>query len=192
MDPEWNFVRSPNLERFAFNAKNSSITIAGGAENLSETVVSPSFIGRRQEEIDCAFSARVALTENRGGEAGIAAYYSDSYHYEMFLRRENGGTRAILRRKIHDLEAETASRLVDSDGTGGVDLRIRANRNHYHFEYRSGKGSWNTLGTGMTAGLCTEGTHHMTFTGVYLGLFAVNATAKFSDIEYENGERPES
>ena len=193
IDPEWNFVRSPNLERFLFDAKKRVITIEGNAENLSETVSSPSFIGRRQEETTCEFSARVALTENRKGEAGIAAYYSDSYHYEIFVRRENGGTRAILRRKIHDLEAETASHLIDADGTGGVELRIRANKERYHFEYRSENGNWNTLGTGMTAGLCTEGTYHMTFTGVYLGLFAISATADFSYIAYENGvESPDA
>lgn len=206
IDPEWNFVRNPDMERFSFDASSRSIGIEGGRENLSETTLSPSLVARRQEDIECEFSAEVTLekpasddrraasndactrSDDMRAEAGIVAYCSDSYHYEIALRFSGNKLRATLRRRIHDLEAETADVIVgEIDNQAGVtvSLRIAANKDFYRFEYRTGDGEWLPLGKGMTAGLCTEGTHRMSFTGAYLGLYAVNAKASFSNIAYE-------
>lgn len=42
------------------------------------------------------------------------------------------------------------------------------------------------LPAASTAGLCTEGTMYMTFTGTYLAMFAENGTAVFDSFEVKN------
>ncbi len=187
-DLEWNFVRNPERSRYRFHESAKTVELRGSEKTLSEAHGSPTFIGRRQEEIDCVFSARVALAESAAsvGEAGIAAYYNDAYHYEIFARENaRGETEIAVRKKIHDLEAETCVAILPSKHAG-IQLRVRADQKRYRFDYALEDGDWIELGSGMTAGLCTEGTHTMTFTGVYLGIFAIRSTATFADIRYEN------
>jgi hypothetical protein len=61
---------------------------------------------------------------------------------------------------------------VGGSGLAAVDFRIRSDTEWYVFEWKAGGTGWAELGRGKTAGLCTEGTYHMSFTGVLFGVFA--------------------
>jgi alpha-N-arabinofuranosidase len=116
--------------------------------------------------------------------------YDEDYHYEAFVTRRGGSRAVVLRRKIHDLEAEGPIESIPS--AGRVRLAMRADRVSYEFAWeclgegqavsagrageppRAGK-----LGSGLAAGLCTEGTWRMSFTGVLLGLYSRGGEARF-------------
>ena len=51
----------------------------------------------------------------------------------------------------------------------------------YRFYYSLNGRDYTFLGQGLTAGLCTEITETMTFTGVYIGMFAENGDAEFKE-----------
>ena len=55
----------------------------------------------------------------------------------------------------------------------------------YYFSYRCG-GEWQDAGKGMSAGLCSEGTHGGCFTGVYIGLYSSGGEAKFNNFSLFN------
>ena len=67
---------------------------------------------------------------------------------------------------------------VEIDFDGMIEFQIETGSEDYHFRYRL-DGDWIEIGTGKTAGLCTEGTMTMTFTGTFLGLFASKGEAYF-------------
>ena len=92
------------------------------------------------------------------------------------MTQESGQHYVVLAKKVHDIYHIAEKRPIDFSGE--VELEIETGKEDYVFKYRL-DGEWITLGTGKTAGLCTEGTMMMTFTGVYLGLFASRGEAYF-------------
>ena len=70
---------------------------------------------------------------------------------------------------MHDLEV-IKSQPIEKEFKQ-IHLKIVADRNFYTFLYGTDGAACTTLGKGMTAGLCSEGTYSLTFVGTYLGMF---------------------
>ena len=140
----------------------------------------------RQREF-CATTEVTVSPENvqKNGRLGLAAFYSNDYHYEIYYTEQDGSGRICLSRRIHDLEAVTAvHEIPEASEKAEIRLRIIADKESYRFYYRLGAGApYVYLGCGDTAGLCTEITRTMTFTGVYFGMFAERATGAFREFE---------
>jgi len=92
----------------------------------------------------------------------------------------------VLRRTVHGMESEGP--FVNLPSKGRIRLVLRADRERYSFSWilpkdrnpgRADGEQESALGWGRTAGLCSEGTWRMTFTGVHLGLYCKNGQAKF-------------
>jgi alpha-N-arabinofuranosidase len=180
-DPHWNYIRNPDLSRYSL--KNGRLFLEGGAEGLSD--MNPVFTGVRQQSFCVEALTSVSADLAPGSRAGITAYYNDSYHYDLALEREKEGLVVSLNRRIHDMEAVTFSVPIPAR-EGDVELRISADSCWYCFSYRLDGGDWRDCGRGMTAGLCTEGTHFKTFTGVFIGLFSTGGMASFGGFTLRN------
>jgi alpha-N-arabinofuranosidase len=172
---EWNFVRNPRRENYSLTAKKGFLRLSAGEETLND--FHPTFVGIRQKEFELVACAKLLVEEmGEGQQAGIAAYYNMDYHYEIYVTQESGQHYVVLAKKVHDIYHIAEKRPIDFSGE--LELQIETGKDDYLFKYRLG-GEWITLGTGKTAGLCTEGTMTMTFTGVYLGLFASKGEVYF-------------
>lgn len=184
VDPRLTYIRNPHKEDYKLNAADSYLLLHGSERDLSCADDSPTFIGVRQSEFNMRASTKfgVNFTED-GQKAGITAYYNDSYHYEMYLTRKDGEYYVCLNRRVHDLEAVTVSHKVDYDTS--IEMKIESDGTAYRFYYRTKGMDFIPLGQGSTAGLCTEQTYTMTFTGTFFGIFAVGGSAGFG---YFNAE----
>jgi alpha-N-arabinofuranosidase len=175
LDTRWNYIRNPDMTRY--RTGNGVLSIIGNDQTLSSPNGNPAFMGMRQQ----AFTVEAAalLKAPGTGRAGISAFYNNDYHYDLYVdRTADGSLDVVFNRRIHDFEAETFRQRIA--GSGEIQLRIRADREYYMFSYRcTDSGGWIEAGKGLCAGLCTETTHTMTFTGVYLGIFASFGTAEF-------------
>ena len=60
-----------------------------------------------------------------------------------------------------------------------IHFRIIGNPLEYDFWYSEDGKYYEKLGCGSTAGLATEGTMYMSFTGTYIGMFSENAEGHF-------------
>lgn len=178
LSPEWSSLRGRPVG-MAEVAAGGGLWLSGAEEGLSDGTATPAFLGRPQEGFGCFFEASLEFEpEREGAEAGVAAYYDDSYHYEAFVTKRSGSRILCLRKRVHDIIVEVAPQPIADHGP--VRLRIAADRERYDFSYTCG-GVSRSLGSGMTAGLCTEGTRRMTFTGVFFGLYCVRGRAFFRD-----------
>ncbi|GHV57112.1 glycoside hydrolase 43 family protein [Spirochaetia bacterium] len=174
LSPHWNYVRNPVPSRYCL--KNGRLLLDGSDETLSG--MNPTFIGIRQPSFIMKAETSISAEPAAGTRTGICAYYNDSYHYEICLERSGEGLHVLVNKRIHDMEAISFKQLLPNL-KGDVELRIQADIGWYYFSYRLPGGEWQDCGGGMTAGLCTEGTHTMTFTGVYIGLFSTGGRASF-------------
>ena len=171
----WTYIRNPYRQNYRFCPESSRLILKGTEKTLSCPDDSPTFLGIRQKEFDiCATAKLEAMPERESQRCGITAYYNDSYHYDLFVTKKEDRYYVCLGKRVHDIEVVTHEAKVDYNGA--IELRIEADKDYYSFFYKEGD-QFVLLGRGMTAGLCTECTHTMTFTGVFIGLYAVNMEA---------------
>ena len=174
---DWNYIRAKDPS--CFERREGKFCLKANAQRLSDPGSSPAFAGIRQKFFDMEAVTVLSLLDTKPGTAaGITAFYNNDYHYDLFIEKSEEFFSVILNRRIHDLEAVVFKKEIDGPGEK-AELRIRADRKSYHFAFRIDDGQWHSCGSALTAGLSTEGTHAMTFTGVYIGLFCNSGEAVF-------------
>lgn len=169
--PEWIFIQNPDSTRYGFEG---GLTLQGAGE-LSEND-HPTFIGRRQESPAGEFSTKVSLAGD--GKAGISLYQIHNGHADLVVRREGGKLRASVEYQVKSLHYNVDSPVLPARE---VALLVKADGDKYLFYYDAGAG-WQYLDTMDAALLSSEVVGG--FTGVTLGLFAVNGTARFDWFDY--------
>lgn len=174
---EWNFARNPERDNYSLTEKKGFLKLSAGPETLNDS--EPTFLGIRQKEFEV--TARTGLTldfssDEEKQKAGLTAYYSQDYHYEIYITHEEGKDFVVLSKRVHDIEC--VDEKLEINYQGKIELMIETGTEDYMFSYRL-QDDWVKLGAAKTAGLCTEGTMTMTFTGTYLGIFASNTDAYF-------------
>lgn len=170
---EYCFVRNPHLADYV--RSSGRFKIHGRGVPLSSGGSSPSFVGVRQKQWRALAHARLRLEP--GSMGGITAFYNDEYHYELCADCRPEGTWLRLNQRVHALEAVTHAVALPS-GTESVELYLEADEHDYAFGFVTPTGGRTELGRAAVAGLCTEGTRMMTFTGVFLGLFCERGTVE--------------
>ena len=174
----WNFVRNPNWERYA--VQNGKLYLSGGCEALCDET--PTFTGVRQQAFCQRTEVEASLLKaEEGGKAGVTAFYNLAYYYSLSLVKKDGKNTLVLEACIHGIHATVAEIEYADDS---VKLAVVSDTKAYDFQYCQ-DGKWVSAGKLPVAGLCTEGTMMMTFTGVYMGVFAVEAKAAFSHFTVE-------
>lgn len=175
---EYNFIKNPAMDNYQLSPESGTLTLDGQEYSMSEPVKSPVFIGVRQKEFITVTTAQILVNSLKDNQkVGICAYYSPSYHYEIYLTKVNGQYQVCLNKRVHDMEAVTAFHVLNAPRV--LYLHIESARDFYTFSYSTDESDFVILGKGATAGLCSEGTSSMTFVGTYLGMFAENGPARF-------------
>lgn len=184
--PDYLYIRNPETACYIRDADNNTLTLKGNGVPLQESAGTPPvFLGIRQKEFNMAAKAEVTLLAD-GAKGGISAYYGPDYHYAVFLTRENGQTFAQTSRRVHDIEAVPERIPVEGDA---ITLCIIARKDCYRLCFFDANGTPVELARGATAGLCTEGTAAMTFTGTLLGMFCETGTVVFRNFCVEEQDK---
>lgn len=171
----WNWIRNPKPERY--QTEGTGIRLIGGEDSLSAGEA-PTFLGRRQEQFDIRCEA---MLEPEGGEAGLTVYYNEEHHYDFCCCDGE----ILLKKRVGDIESIP----FRAPWRGSCELQIKADRHRYLFSYGKSGEKKTVAGTGLTRLVSTEATP-ISFTGVYLGMYAVNhGSAYFAWFDYENLNR---
>lgn len=178
---QWTFIRNPERENYCLNPEAGVIRLTGTEKELSSPNTSPTFMGIRQAAFDMEADTILEGDFREGQKSGITAFYNDCYHYELYLTREKEDYYICLNKKVHDLEAVVHKEKIAYKGS--IYLRITADQRDYRFSYSTGGAEYKEAGLGSTAGLSTEGTRNMTFTGTFIGLFSMGGSADFKNFK---------
>lgn len=180
LNRQWNFVRNPNRKHYRL--ADQKLHLLAGSEQLSD--YHPTFVGIRQPEFTLLAETELELSSlTEQGRAGITAFYSMENHYALSVERDGTGYAAVLRKRVMDMDC--VEERIPLEGGQNVRLQIEAGETDYLFRACDRTG-WKMVGSGKAAGLCTEATSTMTFTGTYLGLFAVDTDAIFTEFSMES------
>jgi len=176
-EPEWNYIRA--MDPLSYKCREGKFYLRANAQKLSDQGSSPAFIGIKQKFfIMEAITVLILKDTKPGSAAGITAFYNNNYHYDLFIVNNDDDFFIMLNRRIHDLEAVVFKKIIRNPGER-IELRIKADSKFYYFAFRINEEQWNDCGSALAAGLSTEGTYPMTFTGVYIGLFCNSGETAF-------------
>jgi alpha-N-arabinofuranosidase len=163
---EWIFLRNPDMGNY--DLSDSCFKLTPTETDLSARDGSPTFIAIRQKEMNETVSCRVKVSS---GEAGISLYMTEQQHYDLAIRKTDGGYEIFRRLCIGDLSCEDKAFAVDETADGEFKLTVRATNFSYNFEAESlADGKRYDLGGAQTKYLSTEIAGN--FTGVVIGLYA--------------------
>ena len=81
----YNFLRNPNMEHYKRDTGNAALVLQGTEITLND-MDSPTWLGIRQKGFETVSSVEVCLLEAKNNvRAGLTAFYTESYHYEIYL-----------------------------------------------------------------------------------------------------------
>lgn len=178
---KYTFLRNPDMSEYVRDTENKQLLLRGNDATLNEEG-SPAWIGIRQEEFTAEAEVTVWSGENgrAGNRAGLTAFYNDGYHYDVYTTEENGQQYICYAQCIHETYTVLEKIPVSA---GKVTLKLKADDQFYRFSFITEGNEEQSIGRGRTAGLCTEGTFRMSFTGTFIGIFAEKTDAIFRNLK---------
>jgi len=188
---EWNFLRNPIEENYSLTERRGYLRLKGSSITLSEQD-SPSFVARRQTDLDFKASAQIDFQpQHENEEAGLVLRGNDKNHCEIGVALKNGKRNIFLRKIIDGKSVEPIH--YEEIGKGDLLLIVQGSPLEYRFSYREGEHSSKEIGTALTRDLSSEKIGG--FTGVYIGVYAAGNGAKsatpadFHWFEYTAGKQ---
>lgn len=189
LDKRLQFTRNPDMSRYLLDSANGTLTLTGTDITLNEPGKSPTILSFKQPEFTTTLTAAMSIKDSDARRCGIAAYYNNDYHYEIYIGNDDNGKYIGFYKHIHDMGAELARIPVSrEDYNLHLLVRIDTDREGYTFSYAiadtvnpGARISYKKIGSGLNAGLSTEGTRTMTFTGTLFSLFAENGHGVFEN-----------
>lgn len=171
---EWNWIGIPVKENYSLTESKGFLRIKGSDKKLDDYGVSPTFVGRRQEDIN--FQATTRMKAKGNGNVGMTAYLCPSAHYDLYVT--DGQLK--LRYRLNDLcHVEDICKVTDDF----IYLRIKGSDEIYSLMYSTDGTHYSEAGHMNTRYLSTE--TNGGFTGVYIGLFAEgDAQADYDNFKY--------
>lgn len=172
------FTRNPVWDNYVQDTKERTLLLKGTNLTLDTAGVSPTIVSFRQPEFCTTVLAKLSLKESDAARTGISAYYNNEYHYDIYVGNDENGKYIGFYKHIHDMGVELV-RVAVPEKCENVRFQIVSDREKYRFSYAFDDEAFVEIGSGLNAGLSTEGTCTMTFTGTLYAVFAENGNGKF-------------
>lgn len=172
---DWVFLRNPFDQNYHMDS--TSLTLYGTKATLDEKHISPTFVGLRQQELSGHVTVNLASSSQ---EAGITLYYDSDHHYDLAVTEISGTKHIIKRRTAGDMQFIQEDISLPA-ATSSITLNIDMAALAYTFKAITSSQSFD-LGTADTRPLSSECA--CGFTGVMIGLYAVDGEATFSEFSY--------
>lgn len=166
-EPEWIFLRRPEMANL--RREPGCILLRSTVKTLRDP--NPTFAALRPPDFDCVTETIFDFhPEQTGDEAGLAVHLDHQFHITCTVIGVSGKRMLRLALQAEDVRHVIAQRRTPD---GQVSLRMRADREKYVFQYRDGRGKWQTLGQASTRFVATE-VMGRSFTGTVIGLYAAS------------------
>lgn len=166
------YIRVPTLEQYEVSPDAKSISLQASQTDLSAFEGSPSFIGKRQNALECSVTVTLlfdSIKNRQSLKAGLALYKDSFRHAEIFLDSELEKVVFQLHNKANGSEdsVKEASSMLELL-TKRIEFKIQAAKYSYTFSFRErGETPWVEL-----AAIDTMEFTARDFTGTVFGVFA--------------------
>lgn len=187
LDKRLQFTRNPDMSKYIYDSANATLTLEGTKISLNDAGKSPVILSFKQPEFTTTLGAVISIGETSARRCGVAAYYNNDYHYEIYVGNDDKGKYIGFYKHIHDMGVELVHIPIDEEEENmNLLVKVDTDREKYRFSYAIAntdntfaRVGYKEIGQGLNAGLSTEGTRTMTFTGTLFSLFAESGKGVF-------------
>ena len=180
----WNILRTPDHPFYSLTDNPGYLRLSLLPETLSD-IASPSFVGRRQQHMDCDISTKFFFQPATPGEsAGMTIFYNNLNYYTLLLTMEDSNTTSLTLTCCE----KGISTVLKSQPISQNPLFLKAEIRHQkiQFLYRSSSESWISLGEPVSGTMLNK-ENGGGFTGTYLGMYASShrhSTTSYTDFQW--------
>ncbi len=181
MPHDWVYLRNPHKENYRLSSQGLELK---GTEIDLNSIESPTFVARRQQDIKFKAATTLRLTKSPvGATAGLSVYMDCMSHYEIAIEQTAPDTQCVVIKYQLNALYNATKQIPITEGSE-ITLQVKGSDDMYDFAYSTDNGkTFNSLGGYNARYLSTETAGG--FTGITLGLFATGqGTAVFSDFSY--------
>jgi alpha-N-arabinofuranosidase len=191
-DPEWNYVRNPDMSRYSLAERPGWLRLRGSAASPNNHEPQTALL-RRQRHFNVRLATLLDFRPVREGEeAGLILRQTDELHADFCVAFRNGARHLVLRMTSPKDKNELADVTIPD---GPVTLEVVAERENYRFQWSVGKGAAIQAGRIPAEKLSVEASWSnggvMCFTGMMAGVYATGngsdspTPADFDWFDYE-------
>lgn len=179
---QYNYIRNPYEDNYSLTARPGRLRLAGSALTLNDQD-SPTFVGRRQADLNCRISTRLDFSpQSENEEAGLAVRGNDKNHYILGLTFRQGKRQLFCRKTLNGQVIRPVQYYNIPEGP--VILTISAAPLTYTFTCQVADGTTINCGNALTGDLSSERVGG--FTGVYIGMYASgNGTKSKNNADFD-------
>ena len=180
---KWNFLRTPRKNFWSLKERKGFLRLHLLPDEITE-LVSPAFIGRRQE--DTSFSASVNMSfvpKNDSESAGLVLFMNKDYQFRFEKTSKSSISYLTVTRRYDGIDSILASMKYDGNK---VILGVCAHGQNYGFKYSSDNINWKVI-SDKVDGRTLSRTNAGGFTGAYIGLYATSKNQQsnnFADFDW--------
>ncbi|PXY01223.1 glycoside hydrolase family 43 protein [Marinifilum breve] len=167
---EWNFRRVPMPNTYSLSKREGHLRLFANPNVIKERGRA-SLMGFRQKESLYDYEVKMNFkSKQKNVEAGISLFQKDDNYINMTVQRAAKGYTLKLSLKAHDKEQNVIANDELELYKGEIILRVKADKEQYHFEYSLDNGNeFKRLTSIKNNYIISRG-----YTGAYLGMYCTS------------------
>jgi alpha-N-arabinofuranosidase len=174
----WNFIRTPREQFVSLNERPGYLRLRLRPQMITKWE-NPSFVGRRQQHINCSASMAMEFAPKGENEsAGMVILQNPDFHFRVEVMRSGKETLVRLTKR-HGGKEEILSELPVSGKR--IYLKAEARGQDYSFYASSVAGAWSVLQERVD-GRTLSRTNAGGFVGTYFGMYATSKGTKSTNV----------
>ena len=185
---EWNYLRYPVKGNYSLSSHSGFLRLKGSEQTI-EDQKSPTFVGRRIQDMYFTAATELDFNPGKGNEEAGMILLNNGAHFDVIIKQSKGRRVIVGRLRFGSVIHETGEAELKP---GPVKLIIKGERANFIFSYSQGNDEPKELTKVLAKYLSSETVGG--FTGVYVGLYATGngractANADYDWFEYVNNE----
>ena len=177
---EWNYIHYPNAGNYSLSARKGYLRLKGSEQTIEDRKT-PTFAGRRIQDLYFTASTELDFNPNKANEEAGIILLNNSCHFDLLIKQSKG-KRVLINRLMFGLVIHESPEVALKEGP--VMLAITCERSAFIFSYAQGNEPFIEIGRVDSKFLSSETIGG--FTGVYVGLYASgNGIASTSNADYD-------
>lgn len=185
---EWNYLRYPVQDNYSLLSRKGFLSLKGSEQTIEDRK-SPTFIGRRVQDMYFTATSQLEFNPGKANEEAGMILLNNGTHFDLVVKQA-GGKRVLVSRLRFGSVVHQSDAVVIKPGP--VKLIIKGERANFVFLYSQGSDAPKELIRVMARYLSSETVGG--FTGVYVGLYTTGngkictANANYDWFEYVRDE----
>jgi len=187
---EWNYIHYPVEANYSLTARKGYLRLTGSEQTIEERK-SPTFVGRRIQDMYFTASTQMEFNPNKANEVAGMSLLNNSSHFDLLVRQSNGKSVLVTRLMFGSVVHESQEVVLKP---GPVKLAISCKRSVFTFSYAQGNEPFREIQKVDSKFLSSETVGG--FTGVFVGFYATGngkvstASADYDWFEYKIDKAP--